>query len=74
MKVFCCGKKHNFYNILNTHTQDTSLRDNSNLLNSKLPTQPQKKKKNPKPHKTSKTLPKIKKIKKNIKKIKLIKE
>ena len=45
MKVFCCGKKHNFYNILNTHTQDTSLRDNSNLLNSKLPTQPQKKKK-----------------------------
>ena len=48
MKVFCCGKKHNFYNILNTHTQDTSLRDNSNLLNSKLPTQPQKKKKKPK--------------------------
>lgn len=70
-KFFLVEKKDNFYNILktHTHTKDPSLRDNSNLLNSKLSTQPQKKKKvtTKAPHNLQSTA-KDKRIKKNVKK------
>ena len=71
-KFFVVEKKDNFYDILKTHTHTHKILvwDNSNLLNSKLSIQPQKKKKKvttKAPHNLQNTA-KDKKIKKNIKK------
>ena len=66
-------KKDNFYNILNTHTQDTSLRDNSNLEFKTLHTTSKKQTNTKAPQNLQNTAKDKKKIKQNIKKIKLIK-